>query len=362
MHLLYCVTAHGYGHLAQSVPILDALHARLPGLRLTMRTGLPEAVLRERLAGGYDVVADPDDFGFVMRDALNIDDEASVARYRALHAGAERRLRADCEQLTRLGVDLVFTNIGHAPLAAAGALGLPAFAASSLNWADLLEALYADRADYAGGLAPVVADMRAGYAAARIVFELVPGMPFDRFANRQRVEPIARRGVARPGPLRRALGVPDATRVLLVAFGGAPMPLDTAHWRLPEGCAAVVFAPQVVESPAVRDASRLGWSFIDLLASCDVLVTKPGYGTFAEAGFAGRDTLIVPRDVWPESPYLSRWLQGHARCVELDVARLRRGDFGAALQALDGLPACPPARGDGARQIADAVAGALSRP
>jgi hypothetical protein len=40
-------------------------------------------------------------------------------------------------------------------------------------------------------------------------------------------------------------------------------------------------------------------NYIDLLASCDLLVAKPGYGTFAEAGFASRDTLAVPRDTPP---------------------------------------------------------------
>jgi hypothetical protein len=124
----------------------------------------------------------------------------------------------------------------------------------------------------------------------------------------------------------------------------------------------VTLAEGGVDSLAVRRGESLGWTYIDLLASCDLLVAKPGYGTFAEAGFASRDTLAVPRDDWPEAPYLERWLARHARCAPIALDALRAGDFAGPLAALRTQPARSAAGGDGAAQIAEAVARRLGVP
>jgi hypothetical protein len=355
-HLLVCVASHGWGHLAQTVPMVAALRTRRPALRVTVRTALPAALVRSRFeAAGLPaptVVADDTEFGFAMHDALTIDDEASLARYRALHAERDARLGAERDALRALRPDAVLANVGWLPIAAAESMGVPAFGACSLNWADLLEARYPGRAD----VAPLVEWMRDAYRRADALFALEPGMPFDGYPNRVRVGPIARHGTARREALRAALGAPPEARVLLVAFGGLPMRIDTRAWRLPPGWHVVASFDGAVGTSTVRPFEALGWPYTDVLASADALVAKPGYGSYAEAGFAGRDTLEVPRDDWPESPYLSRWLAGHARVVRLPLDALRAGAFDEGLAALAAQPPRMPAEGDGAASIAEAIA------
>jgi hypothetical protein len=352
IHLLVCISSHGWGHLAQTVPIVAALRSRLPGLHITVRTGLDADVVRERFTAvgqpAPDVRPDRSDFGFEMHDAITIDDERSIARYAALHADATW-LDRERDSLRALGVDAVIANIGYMPLAAAASLGLPAFGVSSLNWADVLASRARGRAD----VMAIAGSMRQAYAMADRLFALVPGMPFDGFERRVRVAPIARRGRADRAGLRKALGVAATQQIMVVAFGGLPMAFDTARWQLPEGWSAVMLTQGTVETPTVIAAERLGWDYIDLLASCDLLVAKPGYGTFAEAGFASRDTLAVPRDDWPEAPWLIDWLAQHARCASIALPDLRAGRFEAGLAAIAGQPSRIAADGDGAAEIAD---------
>ncbi|HYF60110.1 MAG TPA: hypothetical protein VEA81_14260 [Burkholderiaceae bacterium] len=355
-HLVACVSAHGWGHLSQTVPMVAALAARLPGLRTTVRTGLPAALVQARFVEAGlprpDVSFEDADFGLAMHDALRIDDAASIERHLAVWAGRDARLEREREALRATGADLVLANASWIPLAAAASLGLPAFGASSLNWAELLE----QRAATRDALAGPIAWMRECYGRADALFALEPGLPFDGFERRVRIAPIARRGRSRPRALREALGVPEGTRVMVAAFGGMPLALRTERWRLPAGWVAVSMAEAAAAGGAVRDGRALGWSYLDLLASCDLLLGKPGYGTFAEAGFAGRDTLAVPRPDWPEAPWLERWLARHARFATLPAARLADGDFDAAIAAIAAQPARTPADGDGAAEIAGAIA------
>jgi hypothetical protein len=342
--------------------MIGALRARLPGLRVTVRTGLPAALVAARFGAAGQaapaVVADDTEFGFAMHDALHIDDASSAARYRALHADRARLLERERDALRALGADLVLANVGWLPLAAAASLGLPAFGASSLNWADVLDG----RGARGQGLGAVVDWMRSCYDRADALFALEPGMPFDGFARRVRVAPISRRGTPRPAALRAALEAPADAKVMMIAFGGLRLDVDTRGWRLPEGWRAVTLTEGGADGPTVRRGESLGWAYIDLLASCDLLVAKPGYGTFAEAGFASRDTLAVPRDDWPEAPFLQRWLERHARCAAIGLDALRAGAFDDPLAALAAQPAREPARGDGAAEIAEAVARRLGVP
>jgi len=359
LHLLVCISSHGWGHLAQTVPIVAALRSLVPGLRITVRTGLDADVVRERfrVVGQVapEVLADRSDFGFEMHDAITIDDQRSIARYAALHADATW-LDRERDGLRALGVDAVIANIGYMPLAAAASLGLPAFGVSSLNWADVLASRAHGRAD----VLAIAESMRRAYSKADRLFALVPGMPFDGFERRVRAAPIARRGRADRAGLRKALGVAATQRIMMVAFGGLPMAFDTARWQLPMGWSAVMLTQGTVETPTVIAAERLGWDYIDLLASCDLLVAKPGYGTFAEAGFASRDTLAVPRDDWPEAPWLIDWLAQHARCATIALSDLRAGRFEPGLSALARQPERIAADGDGAAEIADQIVAVIA--
>ena len=359
LHLLVCISSHGWGHLAQTVPIVAALRSLVPGLRITVRTGLDAEVVRERfrVVGQVapDVLPDRSDFGFEMHDAITIDDQRSIARYAALHADATW-LDRERDALRALGVDAVIANIGYMPLAAAASLGLPAFGVSSLNWADVLASRAHGRAD----VLAIAESMRQAYSKADRLFALVPGMPFDGFERRVRAAPIARRGRADRAGLRKALGVAATQRIMMVAFGGLPMAFDTARWQLPMGWSAVMLTQGTVETPTVIAAERLGWDYIDLLASCDLLVAKPGYGTFAEAGFASRDTLAVPRDDWPEAPWLIDWLAQHARCATIALSDLRAGRFEPGLSALARQPERIAADGDGAAEIADQIVAVIA--
>lgn len=104
-------------------------------------------------------------------------------------------------------------------------------------------------------------DADFGFVMHDVLFALDPGMPFERFANRLLVPPIARRDVERREALRDALGVSRATRVMQVAFGGIPLELDTAAWRLPQGWIAVVLTAGASEGPSARRADALGWPY-----------------------------------------------------------------------------------------------------
>jgi hypothetical protein len=65
MHLLATICAHGFGHLGQSVPVLNALRRRLPALRLTVASTLPDAQLSRDMFTSWRLAVHALNVGFM---------------------------------------------------------------------------------------------------------------------------------------------------------------------------------------------------------------------------------------------------------------------------------------------------------
>jgi UDP-N-acetylglucosamine:LPS N-acetylglucosamine transferase len=108
----------------------------------------------------------------------------------------------------------------------------------------------------------------------------------------------------------------------------------------------------MIERPDTIALESLPMSFSDLLASADVLLCKPGYGSFVEAACSGTPVLYVNRPDWPESPALIAWLQQEGVCREVTREQLAQGDIEQELRALCAAPRGTSIAPNGAAQAA----------
>jgi hypothetical protein len=151
----------------------------------------------------------------------------------------------------------------------------------------------------------------------------------------------------------RRLGLPPGDRWALVNLGGIAAKFSLRQWPRLTGVRWVVAETWAVGRRDTLAQERLGLGFTDLLASCDALVTKPGYGIFAEAACNGVPVTYARRGDWPEEVYLVEWLQRCGRAREVERADLEAGRLDAALEALWAQPAPPRAQPTGIAEAAD---------
>jgi hypothetical protein len=101
--------------------------------------------------------------------------------------------------------------------------------------------------------------------------------------------------------------------------------------------------------------------FIDVLASCDAVLTKPGYGTYAEAVCNGIPILTLARPDWPETPYLNAWARRYGRLAEISAVQFETGCFMEALEGLWSRPAAPPVEAAGVAQAVAVITSYLAQ-
>lgn len=311
--LYVAISSHGYGHIAQAAPVLNELHRRIDRLRVVVECAAPHEILARRFDFDFEHVPIASDFGMVMRDALEVDIAASHARYVGLHANLDREIDAACARLREHRADLLLANIPYVPLLAARRLGLPALAMCSLNWADIYRGLCAGMP----ASERIHREMLESYASAQSFIALEPGMEMHHLGNVIHTGPVA--NIGRPERVKMLAKqlLPDHTHLVTVSMGGIATELPVSRWPRMRGVAWVIPDSAEARRDDMVTHAAFDSPFVDILCASDALITKPGYGAFAEAACNGVPVLYVPRVDWPEAPFLVRWLQDRGTCREI---------------------------------------------
>ena len=354
-HLFVDISSHGFGHLAQVAPILNQLVRIRPELRLTIRSGLPLEKMRTRISAPFEFINGRSDFGFVMLDAVRIDQDATANAYRVWHENWPGRVAAEAEFLRSLAPDLVLTDVAYLPLAGAAKAGIPSLSMCSLNWADLFAHVFG----HEPWARAIHDEILAAYRGAECFLRLTPAMSMPDLANTRSIAPVAAFGRDCRGELAAKLDAAPHERIGLIAFGGFDKNLNAAEWPLTPGVRWLVPENWGIAREDMAALEPLRMNFTDLLRSVDAVLTKPGYGTFTEAACNGTAVLYVRRDDWPEQDCLIDWLEKNARCAEIGEAELMSGRMQPTLEQLwqQRRPSVP--RPDGAVEAAELIAAYL---
>jgi hypothetical protein len=347
-HLVVSISGHGFGHVAQTAPVLNALYQLINPLRLTVRSTVPLAQLQSRIHVPFIHLPSEGDIGMVMSSALDVLVEDSSAAYRAFHADWDKRVADEARLLRELNADLVFSNVGYLPLAGAQRAGIPNAALCSLNWADIYRYYFSDDA--------IAAQIHGCYTNADAFLRATPGMPMTSLSNIIPISPIAAIGTNRRAELNRRLELSAEEKLVPVSLGGIASRLPMERWPRLEGVRWLVQENWQVEHPDAIILETLQMSFCDLLASSDALICKPGYGSFVEAASCGVPVLYVSRAGWPESPFLISWLQQHGLCREAPRDAMERGDIADVLEEIWNVPRPKAFNPEGAEQVAQWLA------
>lgn len=330
MKILCAISHHGLGHLAQAAPILNALQQSRPNLEWLLWSGLTKEALQSRLNFPFHHRHEPADVGLLMQDAVRVDVPASRQAYLEFHAGWDKRVLLEARWLQQQKINGVLCNAAYLPLAAASQAGVISVGFCSLNWWDIAHHYLRD----APGMAPVLTHMLEAYQGARAFLRLTPGISMAWLTNLEAAPPVASIGRNRRTELEATLGLSSTQKLVMLGFGGVayqnPTPLPCLRGIL-------WLVPDTWPTEGRNDQfhfSQTKMAFPDLLASCDALVTKVGYGSFVEAAGLGLPVLFLDRPDWPETPWLRPWLEQHTRAAAISEKTLFSPEVGEALSRL----------------------------
>ena len=341
-HIVLALSAHGFGHIAQMAPIVRHLKQQQPALKITVRSSAPGFKLLERLGSDIEVQEVTTDIGMIQASALEVSVRESGDAYEEFHRRWQQKVDHEARALERLNADLLLANVPYLALAGAHEAGIPSAALCSLNWADIYQHYFAGKRP---GAEQIHEQMLTAYNSAQVFMKPAPSMPMPTLTNGMDIGPLAQLGRDRRQEINASLGLTSDQRLVMVSLGGMELQIPVDHWPTEPGLCFIVPGSWNARHPNITVFESLDMPFADVLRSCDLLIAKPGYGSFAEAACLGLPVLYLERKNWPEAPFLIDWLQRHGRCALLQESDFNSGRLVDMIDRLcepRGIPAVAP--------------------
>ncbi|MDD5308918.1 MAG: glycosyltransferase [Deltaproteobacteria bacterium] len=340
--VLLHVSNHGFGHAARCGVLARALMDTGEVERLVVAVPRSyarffEGTAQDPRVSFLDVETD---LGIPLAPGEFEPDARRVAR--ALDAWVSSFERLLEESVAALGPrppDLVVVDASALGCELAARIGAPAVVVSNFEW----------HAQYVGlGLSgPSVERIRRAYASVRLFLRYPFFLPSDALAHvPTRDVPACTR---RPDPVeaaRIASGLPSP-RVLFTLGGLITLctPIRLERFR-----GSVIFTQGIaVEAPRaarVVDLSASGTNMQSYLGAADLVVTKAGWSTVAEAAAARKPLLVVRRPGVPEDKSMLAGLEARGLARGVDLGEVPGGLMElveSGLAPTPGLPCDPDA-------------------
>lgn len=360
MPLIWCsISGHGFGHAAQVVPVLNELGRQVAGVKAILRTSVPRWFFESQLDVEWELSPAEQDIGCVQQGPLKIDVRATWAEHKRFHMDWERRLHEEMYAIQSRAPDLVLSDISHLAIEAGRRAGISTIGLCSLSWDQVLAYfLVPDQ----NGPPLLLQKISQSYGMADLMIRPSPGIALPAFRKIVDIGPIAGPIVQDKLGLRRAVNADPDERIVVVGFGGIPLESLPFH-RLSQmnGYCFVVWGPSFANHGRVISASSIPLPFRTLLASADILITKPGYSTIVEAVASRTPVIYVRRYNFADEDSLVSYLHRYGRGIELLEAAFHAGHWEQALQAVLKVPEPhePPPSPTGATDAAKILASYL---
>ncbi|MEZ4649799.1 MAG: hypothetical protein R3E97_13635 [Candidatus Eisenbacteria bacterium] len=342
MQIVYYISAHGYGHGVRSCEVANAIREEEPDAQVSVVSGLPGPFLTTRLGGRAELRHESFDVGMVQLDSVRIDPEASLQAVESLLGRWEERVETEAKRLESIGADVVVCDIPAIPIEAAARVGIPSVALGNFAW----DWIYGPYADADVRWTPAVERFRDAYSRCGLLLRLPFAEPMSAFPEREDMPLSGAPGTDRRLEIASRTGADRTKRWVLLSF--TSLSWDEAALSRAESVPETEYftvRPLAWERTGFHAVAPEEFAFRDVLASCDVVVSKPGYGIVSECIVNRKPLIHAVRTGFPEYPILVDAIERYLRQVLLSERDLYEGRLGPALDAIvtaaepDGRPA-----------------------
>ena len=348
-NIAYYITAHGYGHGTRSCDILNALRIESPTAHIVVKTDLPVNFMQSRLSDGFDLRPGAFDVGLIQKDSIQVDLAASLEAIETLYEREDELIKQEAAFLQRENIDVVVADIPAIPLAAAQTAGVVNIATGNFGW----DWIYSDFIQHNPRWKIYVDKIRAVYAQTDLLLRQPFAEPMAAFPHQIDLPLLANPGTNRRADLAAATGADRTKKWVLLSFTSLNLDRDALE-QLARLSDYELFSVDPLEWPdsTVHCISRSTARFADIMASVDIVVTKPGFGIVSECIANEKPIIYADREHFLEYPVLVKNIEQYCRNAFISAAELYSGKLTRAINEIETADAPPAAMPRGGAELA----------
>lgn len=319
------ISNHGYGHASRMAALAKEFNRF--GIWTEIRTNRPNFLFSDLMPNHARLSVAELDFGVVHAEMLKTDLDRTRSALLELFSRRTEIVEREVQFLREQHIDCVVADIPFLIFEAASYAGLPVLAISNFDWHYIYSEIFANDVS----LRPVINTIFGLYSKAKLSYRL----PFSdlcsmgAFPDAQMVGILARKK-DNYLDIRKRHDLDPMFPIALSSHGGEgeiDLGLDAFLKVWPGYLISGSDSLQADNHIRIeKDAD-----FLDYLKAADILITKPGYSSLAEAVGHGKTIFFRQRLNYPEERVLTAGLRGYPKAYDLGQKQINRSNWKALL-------------------------------
>lgn len=344
------ITNHGFGHATRTASVAAAIQKLCPEVLLILVTTAPRWLLESYIEGDFIYRPRGFDLGVVQSDSLTMDKAATLEKLRQLKEQQRSLIASEVNFIRQNRVNLILADIPPLAAVIAKTAGIPCWMSSNFGW----DFIYR----HWGGEFIEIADWISDcYSQCDRLFRPPFHEPMSAFNS------ITDIGLTGGSPhflaqeLRSIWGINAAVeQTVLLTFGGLGLQqIPYQNLRQFPDWQFITFDSSAPDLPNLLQITDRKYRPVDFMPLCTKVVSKPGYGTFAEAVRVGIPIVSMTREDFAEAAFLLQGISNYSYHQILNPAEFFQDNWDFLHQ-----PPQPPQQSemiakDGNEAIAQAV-------
>lgn len=321
------ISNHGFGHASRMAALAQELNNF--GIWTEIRTNRPEFLFSE-LSQNYSHISVAElDFGVVHSEMLQTDLQGTKTALLSLLSRRAEIAEREIQFLRDERIDCVVADIPFLICEAASYTGVPVLAVSNFDWYYIYSELFATDLS----MRPVLNTIYGLYSQVKLAYRLPfsDSISMKAFPRATTVGLLARKK-DHYEDIRLKHSLDQALPIALSSHGGeGEIDLGLEAFLKVWPGYLISSSDSLLASNHLRidkDAD-----FMDYLKASDILITKPGYSSLAEATQLGKTILYRQRLNYPEERVLTAGLSSYPLAYDLGQKKLTKTGWNTLLSA-----------------------------
>ena len=349
--ILYIATTnHGFGHTTRTAAVAATIQKLCPEVLLIMATTAPRWLLECYIEGDFIHRPRAFDLGVVQADSFIMDKAATLEKLLEIRKNQNSIIASEVNFIRQNRVNLMLADIPFLASVIAQAAEIPCWMSSNFGWNLIYQ-------EWGGRFTDIAEWISDCYSKCDRLFRLPFHEPMQAFKN------ITDVGLTGGSPrysedeIRSYWGITTPVeQTILLTFGGLGLqqiPYDNLqqfpNWQF------ICFDKSAPDLPNVLKITEHKYRPVDFMPICGRVVSKPGFGTFAEATRLGVPIVSVTRDDFAEAAFLLEGIADYNQHQILTPSEFFLGDWDFLHQLPQQPKESQPIAKDGNEAIAEAV-------
>jgi UDP:flavonoid glycosyltransferase YjiC (YdhE family) len=347
--LAYFISPHGYGHAARASAVMQAVSEMVAEVHFDIFTTVPSWFFQDSLSVSFTYHKLLTDIGLVQRTAFRADLNETLRKLTEFLPFPLPLIEAIAATIGKLNCVLVICDISPLGIAVGRHAGIPTMLVENFTW-DWLYQQYVDVAERFNG---PIDYLKTLFAEARYHIKTEPVCSPDPVDLT--TAPVSRKVKNPPDRIRKQLGLPAASKMVLITTGGIAQRYGFLD-RLKKMHHIKFILPGAGLQMTTRDnltilPARSNFYHPDLVNASDAVVGKVGYSTLAEVYHAGVPFGYAARSNFRESEPMVAFIESEMNGIFLDESEFSTGDWAGKLNDLLDMARAQRSTPNGADQI-----------